>query len=68
MVLEICFGVMIPLGQDHGGKVKGRARRMVLSIGREGNGIGLWKAIKRGWGTFKAKTRFVVGNRTRIKL
>lgn len=56
------------MGQDHGGKVKGRARRMVLSIGREGNGIGLWKAIKRGWGTFKAKTRFVVGNRTRIKL
>ena len=54
-MLEICFGVMIPLGQDHGGKVKGRARRMVLSIGREGNGIGLWKAIKRGWELLRPK-------------
>ena len=54
-MLEICFGVMIPLSKDHGGKVKGRARRMVLSIGREGNGIGLWKAIKRGWELLRPK-------------
>ena len=31
------------------------------------HGVGLWKAIRRGWGAFKARTRFSVGNWRRIK-
>ncbi|RVW44391.1 hypothetical protein CK203_071078 [Vitis vinifera] len=52
------FGVMIPLSKDHGGKVKGRARRMVLSIGRRGMVLACGRRLKED-GTFKAKTRFV---------
>ena len=35
--------------------------------GREGHGVGLWKFIKKVWGTFKAKTRFEASNERRIK-
>ncbi|RVW56591.1 Clathrin heavy chain 2 [Vitis vinifera] len=35
--------------------------------GREAHGVGLWKSIRKVWGTFKAKTRFEVGNGRRIK-
>lgn len=35
----------------------------LCSLGmREGYGIGLWKAIRRGWDAFKINIYFVVGN------
>ena len=29
--------------------------------------VGLWKAIKRGWGAFKSKISFVMGNGRRVR-
>ena len=34
---------------------------------REGHGVGLWKSIRKVWGTFKAKIRFEVDNGRRVK-
>ena len=34
---------------------------------REGYGVGLWKAIRKGWDAFKSKISYVLGNKRRVK-
>ena len=34
---------------------------------RKRYGVGLWKAIRKGWGAFKSKICFIKGNGRRVK-
>lgn len=49
-------------------EVWGRRRGLVLYRGWGGvYNVGLWKAIRKGWGAFKSKIYFIVSNRRTIR-